>query len=222
MSDDDDGNEINIPLILPAWRDLTDDRTKPYFYQLAMAEFEAQSNYEYWLVPFVFTESKALTDAIDGQTLSRVDYLRDRLQKALKSALRRSGNDPIMFWFAFETNIKDCPLRGQPHYQGSILLRPGEALKARKAFYKINRNCQMTPEEKHGALRFRHGKRKERATKYGQIHADLYWADYNLKERAYNRRHYTDMGNIIAATQSLRKQTEGYYKRLRAEFKLLT
>jgi len=212
---DENDNEIYLPFLLPAWRDINKEKIAPYFYQLALSELEAKSNYEYRLVPFVFNESTALTSAINSQKHKRLDFVRDRLQKSLKAALNRPKDNPVLFWFAFET-----ALRGQPHYQGSLLLRIDELKKARDAFYKLNR--QMTAREKQGALRFRGSKRKRQIKKYGRVHAELNWADYNLKERGVTRREYNNLDDIVVATQHLKKHTEDYFNRLRKQFNLLT
>jgi len=206
-------NAITLPFTLPAWRALN-ETTKPYFYQLALAELERVSNQEYRLIPFVFNESKVLTEAIGKQRRKRVDFIRDRLQKSLKASLNRTEDDPVMFWFAFETAHK-----GQPHYQGSLLLKLEELKRAREAFYIINR--MMTLEEKRGALRFRGGKRRRIIESNGSVYADLNWADYNLKERGVTRREYNNLDNISAATHPLKKHTEDYYNRLRVEFKIM-
>ena len=212
---DENDNDIFLPFQLPAWRDVNKEKIAPYFYQLALSELEAKSDYEYRLIPFVFNESTALTNALNSQNHKRMDFVRDRLQKALKTALNRSKDNPVLFWFAFETAF-----RGQPHFQGSILLRPDELKKARSAFYKINRI--MTAREKHGALRFRGSKRNQLIKKYGRVNAELNWADYNLKERAVTRREYNNLDDITVATQQLKKHTEDYYNRLRKEFKAMT
>lgn len=202
---DDNGNPTYLPFNLPAWRDLN-ERIRPYFYQLTLLELETQSNHEQRLIPFVFNESEALTIAFNSQKRERVDFLRDRLQKALSEALKR----PVLFWFAFET-----ARRGQPHIQGSLLLRPDELKKAQTAFYKINR--QMTPREKHGALRFRGGKYRRHAEKHGPLYAALNWADYNLKERATTRLEY-GIKTIVAVSLPLKTRTADYYDRLRGKF----
>ena len=212
---DENDNDIYLPFQLPAWRDIHKERTAPYFYQLALSELESKSNKEYRLIPFVFNESTALTRDLNSQKRGRVDFLRDRLQKALKAALNRPKDNPVLFWFAFETALK-----GQPHYQGSLLLRLDELKKARNAFYKLNR--QMTAREKHGALRFRGSKRNQLIKKHGRVHAELNWADYNLKERGATRREYNNLEDITAATQPLKKHTEEYYIRLREEFNAMT
>lgn len=212
---DENDNEIYFPFQLPAWRDINKEKIAPYFYQLALSELEAKSNKEYRLIPFVFNESTALTRDLNNQKRGRVDFIRDRLQKTLKATLNRPKDNPVLFWFAFETALK-----GQPHYQGSLLLRPDELKKTRDAFYKLNR--QMTAREKHGALRFRRSKRNRQIKKYGRIHTELNWADYNLKERGITRREYNNLDDITAATQLLKKQTEDFYNRLRIEFKMLT
>jgi len=178
----EDGNPIHLPFQLPAWRRLN-ERTKPYFYQLALSELESTSNNHYRLVPFVFNESTSLTQAIDKQKLKRLDYLRDRLQKALNEALSRPKDNQVAFWFAFET-----ARRSQPHIQGALLIRLDEVKKARDAFYKLN--GEMSVREKQGALRFLFGKRNQLFKKRGCLCTDLNWADYNLKERATTRREY--------------------------------
>jgi hypothetical protein len=207
--DEDADNDVHTPLKFPAWRNLHSEIAKPYFYQLALSELETLSDHEYRLIPFVFNESTALTAAIERQKLDRVAYLRDRLQKALNEALQRPKDSQVAFWFAFET-----ARRGQPHIQGSLLIRPDEARKAMRAFYKVNR--EMTPDELRGALRFRSGKRKRLSEERGNLYTDLNWADYNLKERATTRMEYANLGNIVAASQPLIKATEDYYSAFRA------
>jgi len=205
---DEHDKDIYLPFVLPAWRDLN-ERTKPYFYQLALSDLEKKSDHDYRLVPFVFNESTALTCAFNSQNKKRVDFMRDRLQKALTAAL----DHPPLFWFSFET-----AMRGQPHYQGSILLKPSELKRARAAIYKISRI--MTAREKHGALRFRGSKRNQMIEKRGAVYADLNWADYNLKERGFTLMYYNNLDDITAATQHLKKATRSYYEQLRREFNI--
>jgi len=210
---DDNFNEVYVPLKFPAWRGLT-ERVKPYLYQLALAELETNSNHQYHLIPFVCNITIDLEKAIQSQTRDRVDFLRDRLQKGLNEALQRPKDNKVAFWFAFET-----ARRGQPHIQGSLLLKFEELKAARKAFYKFSRF--MTPEEKHGLLRFRGSKRRRLFEERGQLYTDLNWADYNLKERAYTRHYYNNLNAIIAVSLPLIKHTSAYYERLRHGFKLL-
>lgn len=208
---DDNFNEVYVPFKLPAWRDL-DERTKPYFYQLALAELETNSNHEYHLIPFVCNITIDLEKAIQSQTRERIDFLRDRLQKGLNEALQRPKDNKIAFWFAFET-----ARRGQPHIQGSLLLKVEELKAARNAVYKFAR--VMTPEEKHGLLRWCGSKRRHLFEKRGQLYTDLNWADYNLKERAQTRREYNNLKPIVAVSQPLIKYTSDYYYRLRSALK---
>lgn len=205
---DDNENNIIMPFQLPVWEKLN-DRTRPYFYQLALSELETLSSHEYQLIPFVFTESRSLTKALQGQKKQRVDYLRDQLQKRLKKALNRPDDNPVAFWFAFET-----ARRSQPHIQGSLLLRPDELRKTRSVFHKLNR--QATAREKHGAIRFRGSKRKRLFEKRGCLYTDLNWADYNLKERGQTRMQYSRA--TVAVSQPLSRHTKDYYSRLKAEF----
>jgi hypothetical protein len=196
-------------LNLKSWRDIPQIH-KPYYYQLALSELEERSNHEYKLVPFVFNESKALTAHMNELNSDRIDYVRDYLQKGLNKALGRNTDDKVAFWFAFETAQV-----GQPHYQGSLLIKPSEARVARDVFYKLN--IKMTPREKLGALRFRSGKRKECCDKYSPLYTDLNWADYNLKEIGVTRNYYIST-RVDAASQPLIKHTKDYYNRLRLEF----
>jgi hypothetical protein len=196
-------------LNLKSWRDIP-QRHKPYYYQLALSELEERSNHEYKLVPFVFNESKALTTHMNELNSDRIDYVRDYLQKRLNKALCRNADDKVAFWFAFETAQV-----GQPHYQGSLLIKPSEARAARDVFYKLN--IEMTAREKQGALRFRSGKRKECCDKYSPLYTDLNWADYNLKEIGVTRLDY-GLKRVVAASDPLIKHTKDYYNRLRLEF----
>lgn len=70
---DENENNIILPFRLPVWEKLN-DRTRPYFYQLALSELETLSGHEYQLIPFVFTESRSLKEAIQSQKKQRVDY----------------------------------------------------------------------------------------------------------------------------------------------------
>lgn len=209
---DENDNDIQTKLNPPAWRDLDSDRVKPYFYQLALSEQEKNSGNQYQLTPFVFNESTALTAAINSQKLDRVDFIRDRLQKLLNEALQRPKCNQVAFWFAFETAF-----RGQPHYQGSLLIRPDEEKRVRDAIYKLNR--QMTEREKHGCLRFRYNRRLELFATHGNLYTDLNWADYNLKEIGITRREYNNLKKIVAVSQPLTRFTEDYYNRFRSAFK---
>lgn len=205
------GNTIYLPFKLLAWKDLN-EASKTYFYQLTLSELEATTNSEYKLIPFVFNESRSLTKTIESQKLTRLGFLRDRIQKGLNEALARPEENKIMFWFSFET-----ARRGQPHIQGSLLIRPDEAKKARDFFHKLN--GKATPREKRGAIMFRSNKRRELINKRGYLYTTLNWADYNIKERSTTRRIYTGYGSTIAATQPLIQASRGYYERLRNEWK---
>jgi hypothetical protein len=197
-------------LKLEAWRDVPQERGKPFHYQLALSELEELSNHEYKLVPFVFNESTALTAHMNELNSDRIDYVRGYLQKRLNKALCRNADDKVAFWFAFETAQV-----GQPHYQGSLLIKPSEARAARDVFYKLN--IEMTAREKQGALRFRSGKRKECCDKYSPLYTDLNWADYNLKEIGVTRLDYS-LKRVVAVSDPLIKHTKDYYNRLRLEF----
>ena len=197
-------------LKLDAWKCVPQERHKPYYYQLALSELEELSNHEYKLVPFVFNESTALTAHMNQLNSDRIDYVRDYLQKRLNKALGRNADDKVAFWFAFETAQV-----GQPHYQGSLLIKPSEARAARDVFYKLN--IEMTAREKQGALRFRSGKRKECCDKYSPLYTDLNWADYNLKEIGVTRLDYS-LKRVVAVSDPLIKHTKDYYNRLRLEF----
>lgn len=203
---DEDGNTITVPFDLQQWKHLLDDRVKPYIYQLALSEQESVTRHEYRLVPFVFNESAELSDAISRQKLNRVEFMVDRLGKELRLALKR----PVAFWFIFET-----ARRGQPHYQGALLLRPDEFKKARHAFHRLNR--AVTPREKRGAIWFGAGKRQRLLEQRGQLYTDLNWADYNSKEGAMTSREY-GLKRTIGASQSMRRHAHQYYDRLKAEF----
>jgi hypothetical protein len=206
---DEDGNTITVPFDLQQWKYL-DDRVKPYIYQLALSEHETASNHEYRLVPFVFNESAALSEAIHGQKRGRVEFIIDHLGRGLKSALRR----PVAFWFVFET-----ARRGQPHYQGSILLRQDEHEKVKRAFHRLNR--KETPREKGGAIRLGLADRERLFGRRGQLYTDLNWADYSLKERSMTRREFADHTGCVrtvAASRLMRRYAHDYYDRLKAEF----
>jgi hypothetical protein len=206
---DDDGNTITVPFDLPEWEVLSDEM-KPYIYQLALSEQETAVNHEYGLIPFVFNESAALSEAISGQKRGRVAFVIDHLGRELRLALKR----PVAFWFAFETAA-----RGQPHYQGSILLRQDEHEKAREAFHRLNR--KETPREKRGAIRLGLTDRERLFSRRGQLYTDLNWADYSLKERAMTRREFADHTGCIrtvAASQLMRRYAREYYGRLKVEF----
>ncbi len=216
----EDGSPIMLPFTLPLYWQLskgknTSDIAKPYFYQLALSELETLSHQEYRLNPFTFTLSRALVERIQGQNKEMVDFLRDRIQKALKEALQRQSDNQVCFWFALE-----MARRGQPHIQGSMLIRPDEQDAVRRAFYKVNCGNKMTADEKRDCLRLGRclTKREELFIKRGRLYTDLNWADYNLKERATTRMHYNNLRPIVAVSQPLTKHAKDYYNRLRKEF----
>jgi hypothetical protein len=178
------------------------------YYQLALSQRETASNHEYRLVPFVFNESAALSEAIHNQKRGRVEFIIDRLGRELKSALLR----PVALWFVFET-----ARRGQPHYQGSILLRQDEHEKVKEAFHRLNR--KETLREKQGAIRLGLGDRERLFQERGQLYTDLNWGDYGLKERAMTRREFADhtgCNRTVAASQLMRRFAHDYYDRLKA------
>ncbi|WP_262964416.1 hypothetical protein [Methylobacter psychrophilus] len=208
----EDDKDTGIKLKFSAWKNLDKD-LKPYFYQLALSELESSSNNNYRLTPFVFNESKALTAAFKQQKLLRVDFIRDRLQKALSEALKRPKDNKVAFWFAFETAG-----RGQPHYQGAFLIRQDEEDAVQKAIYKLN--GKMTAREKHGCYRNRFNKRVKVSQERSALFTDLNWADYNLKEIGLTKMEYNGLNKIVAATQPLIKHTEDYYNRFLQQYKV--
>jgi integrase len=220
------GDYSNSPIMLPFNLPLhywqlskgknTSDIAKPYFYQLALSELETLSYEQYRLNPFTFTLSRALVERIQSQNKEMVDFLRDRIQKAFKEALQRQPDNQVCFWFALE-----MARRGQPHIQGSLLIRPDEQEAVRMAFYEVNCDNKMTADEKRDCLRLGRclTKREELFIKRGRLYTDLNWADYNLKERATTRMHYNNLRPIVAVSQPLIKHTKDYYSRLQKEFK---
>jgi hypothetical protein len=214
----EDGSPIPLPFSLPLYWRLSNQKylseiVKPYFYQFALAEQETLSQEHYRLTPFTFTLSRSLVESMQGQKREMVDYLRDRIQKRVNEALQRPKDNQVSFWFALE-----MARRGQPHIQGSMLLALHEQEIVRQALYKLNGGAKMTPEEKHGALRFGLTKREELFLKRGRLYTDLNWADYNLKERSTTRRDYNNLRPVVAVSQPLIRQTKDYYNRLRKEF----
>ncbi len=207
-----------VPFSLPLyWRlsrqKYTGDMLKPYFYQLALSELETASNCEYRLTPFTLTTSKALECSFQRQQRDRVDFLRDRLQKALKKALQRPKDNQVPFWFALE-----MARRGQPHIQGAMLIRLDEQEAVKQAFYNLNGGDKMTLKEKQYHFRFGLIEREKLFAERSRLYTDLNWADYNLKERATTRRDYNDLKPVVAVSQPLARHTEDYYRRLRKEF----
>ncbi len=216
--DEETLSPIMLPFKLPEWWKLsrqkyTGDMLKPYFYQLAMSELEVLSNNEYRLTPFVFTTSKALEERFKHQQRDRVDFLRDRLQKGLKTALQRPAGNQLAIWFALE-----MARRGQPHIQGAMLIRPDEQETVKQVFYDLNGGDKMTSKEKQYHLRLRLDEREKLFAERGHLYTDLNWADYNLKERSHTRKNYNNLKPIIAVSQHLASYTEDYYNRLRKEF----
>ncbi|QPK64011.1 hypothetical protein IVG45_03265 [Methylomonas sp. LL1] len=226
----EDGSPIMLPFTLPTTYEglsakishtISDDKkihyggdiVKPYLYQLALSELETLSQEQYRLTPFVFTTSKALERRFQGQQKDRVDFLRDRLQKALKEALQRPRDNPVSFWFALE-----MAGRGQPHIQGSMLIRVDEQDAVRQALYDLNGERKMDPDEKRDCLRLPLPKREKLFAKRGRLYTDLNWADYNLKERSRTSKDFNDKRPIVAVSQPLINHTKDYYKRLRKEF----
>jgi hypothetical protein len=198
------------------WRDLN-EVLKPYIFQLALSEIETESNHSYQLTPFTFMISNDLESAIQAQKRKRVDYLRDRIQKALKQALHRPHGEELKFWFLYETANN-----GAPHIHGSLLMRPDEKKIVTDVFKKINGKLNADEESCH-LIVLSYGKRQSLFAERGRLFTDLNWVDYPLKERATTRLHYNDddvkFTSIFAATQPLIKDAKDYHNRLMAEFK---
>ncbi len=208
-------DKTHTPFRLPQWKELS-SKAKVCFYQLAMAEIEkdhlllestfTDSEKGLRLVPFVFNESQALSSHVEASKQNEVEFLRRRLKKALEKALAR----PVDFWFALEMAPKGDS--GQPHIQGSLLIKPSEAKKAREAFYKIN--DPMIDIEKQGALRFRSGKRRQLFKKRGQLYTDINWGLYCMKEEARVKSWFTGGNNTVTVTTNIVRRAKEYYDRL--------
>ena len=135
---------------------------------------------------------------------------------ALKLTVKRTGNDPVQFWFNIEVAPKGG--KGKLHLQGSLLISSGEEAKARKAMHKMNGVVEITFKSR--ALWFLQQKRLDTALQKGMLYADLNWAMYNHKENSIVKRFFADqhtgkLRQVFTASRELNKKAEELYNQLR-------
>jgi hypothetical protein len=145
------------------------------------------------------------------------------MTKALKTALNRSPDSPVEFWFQLEMAPKAA--NGKPHLQGSLLISIADEERIKQMFHKIN--GQVTLKFKRHAIRLLHKVRQRTASRKGLLYADLSWAMYCHKESAWVKRLYADqhtskMRQVFTASRSLNKQAEELYLKLREEPELVS
>lgn len=210
---------------LPAWRFV--DKNKTCFYQLVMRGIEEQDKNsekpdddKLKLVPFVFNLSdnviKRVLNAAKSSKKSEVSLYKDEMTKALKTALNRSPDSPVEFWFQLEMAPKAA--NGKPHLQGSLLISINEEDRIKKMFHKINGH--VTSEFKSRAIRLLQKVRQRTGSRKGLLYTDLNWAMYCHKENARVKRLYADqrtnrMSQVFTASRSLNKHAEDLYQKLR-------
>jgi len=198
---------LRLKFKLPTYKNLA-AHLRLYILQTAFVHYELQSTSSLVAYPLTFNESADLTKKINkANPENRTQFVRNKLQRALKKHLNRSP----AFYMVFESARK-C----KPHYHGCILLKPTELAAVRNAFYSIS--GKITTNEKKNILLMTETRKRQHAERLGSAHGALGWADYITKERTFNKLHHRQAGYLAVSGGSISIMKK-FYTELREEFK---